>query len=221
MSLKNLPDNLFFCLVDMPQPPQEVLDSIRDTALENYRNGDTNVQFATRPAVTDEQMMRFHRTRNTILEGKLQIRADYKRYLVDDVVVNWFNENITDNYNQIGSQLMNNGQMFCPHTDGEIRKYILNYTVQRGGDDVENVWLVEPGHPVVRPGEPIQFPDTDHLRVIKTTRLPERSWCVLYGKIIHTSRNIETERIQLSVAFSEDQFIELKKKFDIDIKMYG
>jgi hypothetical protein len=44
---------------------------------------------------------------------------------------------------------------------------------------------------------------------------------VLYGKIIHTSRNIETERIQLSVAFSEDQFIELKKKFDIDIKMYG
>lgn len=221
MSFKHLPDNLFFCLVDMPQPPQEIKDSIASTALENYNNGDANVQFATRPAVTDEQMIKFHTTRKTMMEGKMYVRADYKRYLVEDKVVDWFNENITDNYNQIGSQLMNNGQMFCPHTDGNIRKYILNYTVKRGGENVENVWLVEPGHPVVRPGEPIQFPDTDSLKVIKSTFLPEGSWCVLYGKIIHTSRNIETERIQLSVAFSEDQFMELRKKFDIDIKIYG
>lgn len=227
-----LPDHLFYSLVDLPHPPQEVIDSVIKTAKDNYANGDTNAQFLTRPAISDEQMLQYMSTRLCKIEKKPYIRADYRRYDVDDVVKNWFEENITADYNQIGSQMMTNqggeeypsttfGGIFTPHTDGSIRKYVLNYIIETGGNDVENLWLVEPHKGLVREGDPLQFPTTDHLKVVKAAKLPNRSWCALYGKIIHTVRNMQTNRIQISVGFSQEQFDKLREKFEIKLKNYG
>lgn len=228
----NLPDHLFYSLVDLPHPPQDIIDSVIKTAEENYANGDTNAQFLTRPSITDEQMLQYMSTRLSIIEGKAYLRADYRRYLVEDKVKQWFEENVTTDYNQIGSQLMTNnggepypdttfGGIFTPHTDGSIRKYVLNYIIKNGSDKAENLWLSEPHKKLVREGEPIQFPDSESLKVIKSVILPERSWCMLYGKIIHTVRNLQTNRIQISVGFSQEQFDKLREKFKIDLKNYG
>lgn len=228
----NLPDNLFYSLVDLPQPPQDIIDSVIKTAEVNYANGDTNAQFLTRPAITDEQMLQYMATRLCKIEGKPYIRADYRRYDVEPEVKEWFEKNITADYNQIGSQMMTNnggdpypastfGGIFTPHTDGSIRIYVLNYIIKTGGDNVENLWLSEPQKKLVREGDPLQYPTTDALKVVKSARLPENAWCALYGKIIHTVRNLETNRIQISVGFSQEQFDKLRQKFNIDLKNYG
>jgi hypothetical protein len=181
-------------------------------------NFNKNLQFDKRP-MTKEEDNGFKRNIFE-LNGNTQQRAVYRRYHLSEQAVAWVKEHIGE-YSEMGSQLMRNGSAFTPHTDGGKRRYILNYLVDAGGPDVETQWFQEKGQMLVRDCQPMQFPDASKLDLIKNVVIPEKTWSMLYGKIIHAVVGMTNKRIQLSISFSAEEFKKLKDKHNIELKYYG
>lgn len=215
-----MPDSDFFCLCDFPELPSEVAQYVRDSALEGITNG-TGLQFLTRSSVTADQRKAFFSSKHFMMNDQVYTRAWYRRYDVESPVVDWVHKNISENCNQIGSQIIYNGESFSPHTDGGPREYILNYNIDAGGDHVETQWFKDPNHPLIREGDPVQYPDPRNLQLVKTTVVPAKQWFLLYGKIIHAVTGVTGKRLQLSIALSKEEFKRLKERYNLDLKYYG
>jgi hypothetical protein len=213
-------DSNLFCYCNFPQPPAEIVDLIVKSAIDGVTEG-KNTQFLTRSSITPNQQKDFAMHSHFVLNGAVHKRAIYRRYDTDSIVSSWVKKNITPTFGQIGSQLVYGGETFCPHTDGGPREYILNYTIETGGDNVETQWFVEPGHNIVREGISIQFPDPSKLKLIKSVTFPKGSWTLLYGKVIHSVTGVIDKRLQLSIALSKEEFNGLKEQHNLDLKYYG
>ena len=154
------------------------------------------------------------------LNGNTQQRAVYRRYHLGEQARAWVTEHIGE-YSEMGSQLMRNGSAFTPHTDGGKRRYILNYLIDAGGTGVETQWFCEKGQTLVRDCQAMQFPNASKLDLIKTVVIPEKTWSMIYGKIIHAVVGMTNKRIQLSISFSAEEFKKLKDKHNIELTYYG
>jgi len=181
-------------------------------------NFNKNLQFDKRP-MTKAEDDGFKRN-IFALNGNTQQRAVYRRYYLSEQAVAWVTEHIGE-YSEMGSQLMRNGSAFTPHTDGGHRRYILNYLVDAGGSSVETQWFQEKGQMLVRDCQAMQFPDASKLDLIKTVVIPEKTWSMIYGKIIHAVVGMTNKRIQLSISFSAEEFKKLKDKHNIELTYYG
>jgi len=210
-------DNELYAFCDFPELPDWLVAEIRKSVDVGFHLG-KNIQFEKRP-ITKEQEQGFKKGLFE-LSGVGQQRAVYRRYNLSEEAVAWVNNNIGE-YSQMGSQLMRNGSAFTPHTDGGPRRYILNYLVDAGGDSVETQFLLERGHDIFRDGPPMQIPNGDNLELIKTVIAPEKSWMMIYGKVIHAVVGMSTKRIQLSISFSAEEFKKLKDKHNITLKYHG
>lgn len=204
-----------FC--NFPPVPDWLESEIRKSVELGF-NFNKNLQFDKRP-MTKEEDNGFKRNIFE-LNGNTQQRAVYRRYHLSEQAVAWVTEHIGE-YSEMGSQLMRNGSAFTPHTDGGKRRYILNYLVDAGGTDVETQWFCEKGQTLVRDCQPMQFPDASKLDLIKTVVIPEKTWSMIYGKIIHAVVGMTNKRIQLSISFSAEEFKKLKDKHNIELTYYG
>jgi hypothetical protein len=204
-----------FC--DFPELPSWLVAEIKKSVELGFNFG-KNLQFDRRP-MTKAEDQGFKRGIFEIA-GTGHQRAVYRRYNLSQEAANWVRENIGE-YSEVGSQLMRNGSAFTPHTDGGPRRYILNYLLDAGGPAVETQWFCEKGQDLNRDGPPMQFPDSSKLELVKTTIAPEKSWMMLYGKVIHAVVGITNKRIQLSISFSAEEFKQLKDKHNITLKYYG
>jgi len=212
-------DTDFFCYCDLPPLPdwftQEIIDSVED----GYNNN-TNLQFEKRP-MDPEQIKQFDASKNFFkMLGRHYKRAIYRRYNLSENAKQWVLDNIGE-YSQMGSQLMRNGDAFTPHTDGGPRRYILNYLVESGGAQVETQFLEEPEKGLIREGVPIQIPDGSNLVLVKSVVAPEKSWMMIFGKIVHSVVGITGKRIQLSISFSAEEFKKVKEKHKLELTYYG
>lgn len=212
-------DNDFFCYCDLPSLPEWLTQEILESVEVGYSDN-ANLQFEKRP-MTLEQIKQFDASKNFFkMSGRHYKRAIYRRYNLSENARQWVLDNIGE-YSQMGSQLMRNGDAFTPHTDGGPRRYILNYLVEAGGPNVETQFLEEPEHGLIREGSPLQIPDGSKLILVKSIVAPEKSWMMIFGKIVHSVVGIKSKRIQLSISFSAEEFRKLKDKHNITLKYYG
>lgn len=213
-------DSDFFCLCNFPKLPENISQLVVDSASRGIK-GQAETQFLTRSSVTPEQRKAFNTSKNFTLNNTVYSRAWYRRYEVAPEVIEWVHKNISENCNQIGSQIIYNGESFSPHTDGGPREYILNYNIIAGGDNVQTHWFKDPAHPLIREGEPVQYPDPSQLELVKSTTVPGGKWFMLYSKIVHAVTGVTDQRIQLSIALSKEEFKRLKERYNLDLKYYG
>jgi hypothetical protein len=206
-----------YSLCNFPPVPDWLESEIRKSVELGF-NFNKNLQFDKRP-MTKAEDDGFKRN-IFALNGNTQQRAVYRRYYLSEQAVAWVTEHIGE-YSEMGSQLMRNGSAFTPHTDGGHRRYILNYLVDAGGTGVETQWFCEKGQSLVRDCQPMQFPDASKLDLIKTVVIPEKTWTMLYGKIIHAVVGMTNKRIQLSISFSAEEFKKLKDKHNIELTYHG
>jgi len=210
-------DSDFYSFCNLPALPDWLIAEIRKSIEVGFRLG-KNLQFESRPISSVEadgfKKLSFE------LDGAEQSRAVYRRYNLSEKAANWVKENVGD-FSEVGSQLMRNGSAFTPHTDGGPRRYILNYLVDAGGDSVETQFFLEPGKDIVREGVPLQLPNSHELQLLAKVVAPEKSWMVLYGKIVHAVVGITGKRIQLSISFSAEEFKKLKEKHKLELRYYG
>lgn len=210
-------DSELYAFCNFPELPDWLAEEIRKSVDLGF-HFNKNVQFEKRP-ISKEEEQGFKKGVFEIA-GVGQQRAVYRRYHLSEKAAEWVKENIGE-YSEMGSQLMRNGSAFTPHTDGGPRRYILNYLVNAGGPAVETQFLLEPGQEVVRDGPPLQLPNSSDLKLLASVIAPEKSWMMLYGKIIHAVVGITSKRIQLSISFSAEEFKKLKDKHNIELKYYG
>jgi hypothetical protein len=215
-----MPDSDFFCLCNFPKLPEDIKQLVIDSASRGIKGG-AELQFLTRSSVTPDQRKAFNSSKTFTMNNTVYSRAWYRRYEVDQKVIDWVHNNISENCGQIGSQIIYNGDSFSPHTDGGPREYILNFNIIPGGNEVQTLWFKDPDHPLVREGDPVQYPDPSHLELVKSTSVPTNEWCLLYGKIVHAVSGVTDQRIHLSIALSKEEFKRLKERYNLDLKYYG
>lgn len=208
--------NEFFSICDLPQPPADVVAEIV-VAIQN----NNDLQFTVRKTMTDHHLKVIHTSTNFRVGGEEYSRAVYRRYNLGKLTDEWIRDNITTEYSQMGGQAMFDGGAFFPHTDGGPRRYILNYLIDTGGDQVETRWYQEPGHGVYREGDPLQWPGDSTLKLIHTEIFPEKSWTCLFGKVIHSVVGLTRPRMQLSISFSAEEFLKLKERHAIMMQYHG
>lgn len=203
-------NNDLFCVCDMPVPPTGVVAEIVASIKAN-----ADPQFTIRKTVTDRQLKAIHNSSHFFVGKEKYSRAMYRRYNLGKLTDEWIRDNIADEYSQMGSQVMQNGAAFFPHTDGGPRRYILNYLIDAGGDQVETRWYQEPGYGLYREGDAMQWPENSNLQVVHSEIFPEKSWTCLFGKVIHGVVGLTSPRMQLSISFSAEEFLKLKERHGI------
>ena len=202
--------NDIFCICDMPLPPSGVVAEIVASI-----QTDNNPQFTIRKTVTDRQLKVIHNSSHFFVGKEKYSRAKYRRYNLGKLTDEWIRDNIASEYSQMGSQVMRNGDAFFPHTDGGPRRYILNYLVDAGGNQVETRWYQQPGYNLYREGDAMQWPDNSNLNVVHAEIFPVKSWTMLFGKVIHGVVGLTSPRMQLSISFSAEEFLKLKERHGI------
>jgi hypothetical protein len=109
----------------------------------------------------------------------------------------WVRQNITEEFDEISAQIIENGSSTGPHTD-RYRRWHLFYLLESGGDNVETVWYQEPDKPVWR-DEFVVFSDYSKLNELYRCVLPTNTWILFNSRIIHDVQNMSGTRKTLTV----------------------
>lgn len=213
-------NNGFYCYGDLPQPPGWLIADVIKSAELGHRFN-RNLQFRQRPANTDEDFKVFQETQHEFsISDKTYSRASYRRYGLSEASEQWVKENIGE-FGECSCQLMRDGTAFLPHTDGGPRRYIINYLIKTGGDNVATQFFIEHGKDLIRDGVPLHVNNSDQLDLVESVIAPEKSWMIMFGKVIHAVAGLESPRIQLSIALSAEEFLKVKERFNLTLKYYG
>jgi hypothetical protein len=121
---------------------------------------------------------------------------------VDQVVIDWVTENIPEKVIGVNLQVMYAGEIITPHID-ELRHYALNYTLERGGDNVQTVFYkVKPEYSNQKayPRTLIPFSKLD---VIESEGIPEHAWHKMnISDEIHSVLNLDPTRKRIALSCS-------------------
>jgi hypothetical protein len=219
-------DNDIYCYCNLPTPPDWLIADVKKSINLGIKYN-RSPQFVSRPTYDPDTLLeskkleeKFHTTKEFVLNGTTWQRAVYRRYEISSESGAWIREHIGE-YSQAGSQIIYRGQSFSPHTDGGPRRYILNYLIDAGGTDVATQWFREHNRDLIREGPALQYPEGENLELIKSETIPTATWTALFGKVIHSVVNVETQRLQLSVSFSAEEFLKLKERHGIELTYHG
>ena len=147
------------------------------------------------------------------LDGQLIEPPGYFMYSVNyQPLVDWLLEFIPA-YNQQNSLWLiitkhaNQGRMIV-HTDIS-RKFVVNYIIDPGGDQVSTNWWREIGHSLIRgKKDPGQQTDTGHvkydnLELLESVVCEKNNWYMTQTNVLHDVSNINSPRIFLSFSIDE------------------
>jgi hypothetical protein len=95
-----------------------------------------------------------------------------------------------------------------------LRKTVLIYLIDTGGDNVITTWYQERGKSLYRGKDSGKklcdsgFVDYDNLDVIESVKLESKCWYVLDGEILHDVDNIISQRKSLHISLNDKIFLE-------------
>jgi hypothetical protein len=114
----------------------------------------------------------------------------------------WIKKNITTEY-------MNSSLMYCPgdpdrpstgaHTDF-TRDFILMYNVFTGGPDAKLCFWKEKDQPVIR-DRAVEIGEFNKLELIDSVTGPENMWYLANGRILHSTENLTSLRLNFQISF--------------------
>lgn len=121
---------------------------------------------------------------------------------VDQIVIDWVTENIPEKVIGVNLQVMHSGEIITPHID-ELRHYALNYTLERGGDNVQTVFYkVKPeySHQKAYARTLIPF---NKLEITESLGIPEKRWHKMnISDEIHSVLNLDPLRKRIALSCS-------------------
>jgi len=140
----------------------------------------------------------------------------YRRWTITPALTEWLKHNISDQLDKVGVQMSspyNGSGVHLPHTDSHPRRWVLNYIVELGGDNVLTSFYKEKGHPLVR--EHLTRPESyDDLELVEQFKAEPGRWWVLNAQIIHDAINITGNRISITCAISADNPLSVLKGYE-------
>lgn len=121
---------------------------------------------------------------------------------VDQTVIDWVTENIPEKVIGVNLQVMHSGEIITPHVD-ELRHYALNYTLERGGNDVQTVFYkVKPEYSHQRAYARTLIP-FEKLDVVNSIGIPEKQWHKMnISDEIHSVLNLDPTRKRIALSCS-------------------
>lgn len=177
---------MWYCkFLDLPKIPESICQEI---LLKNY----------SRP-------LRDYKGWSHIKNGREIVSADNPFYHSDEELTTWINNNILNDYNDLGirhARYAEGKTTTGIHTD-QTRKYVLQYLLKSGGG-VLNFWK-ELNSEIVRNGR-VTLANYDSVELLESFNLPENSWVLLNATILHSVEYLCADRISVQISLNYDPY---------------
>jgi len=175
--------------LDLPHLPKNLCPD-----LTQLSNDQLNPQWINKPRTC---------TRN----GESIGHSHYARFDISTDLKHWVDDNITNDYVNIGLSRMWGEPINLPHTD-HTRDVTMMYLFDTGGSDVETKFWQRQGYPIhhentdknynYNPQQPSTYDDLD---LLYTTVLEPNLWYILDARCIHSVEGMTGSRISLQLGF--------------------
>ena len=187
----------YFKILDLPAPPQWLLDTIDRSSRPEYSKFNPNAEHGHMGIVSVEDwkdqsykwIKPMHSNKNA-------------RHLFEPAATEWLLENISANFNTNNSGWMFFDEEQLPHTD-LTREWTILYNVDSGGDDVELSFWQEPGHPIHRTTGHQTWDSTDGLTLVEAINGPFNCWYLMHTTCIHAVKKMSGVRLNLQLSYNQ------------------
>jgi hypothetical protein len=204
--------------LNLPHPPEYIVNKTLD--IVNDKTHIKNMQIGPKTINNTTGTTGWGYDRFIEYQGQ-QIRcANVKRYPFDDETYDWFESNIFSKIKdckkyQISNQIILNGKILHPHTDGPRGPFVLSYMIDTGGDNVDTIWYQEIENEIYRsPSTNLLYLDT--LRELERIKVEPYNWVLMDARVIHTVKFMESPRIMLSVGMLLDEYKDFLKENNLE-----
>ena len=186
----------YFKILDLPQPPQWLLDTIDRSSRPEYDKFNPDAEHGHMGIVGVEDwkdqsykwIKPMHSNKNA-------------RHLFEPRATEWLLENISSNFNTNNSGWMFFDEEQLPHTD-LTREWTILYNVDSGGNDVELSFWQEPGQPVHRTTGHQTWDSTDGLILLEAINGPFDCWYLMHTDCIHAVKKMSGVRLNLQLSYN-------------------
>jgi hypothetical protein len=189
MSQDSMKDFFYKFLPDLPPVPDSVI---------------TTVDFDLKPThmelgVYNQRTLTNWHGRSYVAVANIRIR--------NPAFSDWFEKNITVDINDAGVNYAvynhDTGQgleLSCgAHTDSS-RDFALLYVIKSGGANVTTDFWREKDQPLHR-SRRTHVEDTSQIDLVESIHIPEKTWILLEGRILHSVEHLTETRIAFQVGF--------------------
>jgi len=131
-----------------------------------------------------------------VKDGKTYRNSRGFRYTLDQEVLDWIHQHLTDQYTDCGLSVIHGPDgLLAPHTD-QTRRFAMLYTFDTGGPNVRTAFYQEDGYPVERELR-VFGTDYSRLREVHAVQFPLRTWVITNTNILHSVENLIGDRVQI------------------------
>ena len=193
---------MIFCKeLNLPAPPDSLIEySLKvlnnETDIKNMQTGPSHLK--TKMGETPKLYERY-----IDYMGENYRAANVERFPFNDSLLSWFESNIYEhikkcNTYQLSSQLIKNGFILHPHTDGPRGPYVLSYLLDAGGNSVDTIWFKEAKQEILRdPGLGLLF--FEDLEELFRFRVRPFTWTLMDARVLHAVVGMTRTRKMISV----------------------
>jgi hypothetical protein len=191
-------------LLHLPSVP----DHFVDLAFDKIKNPPVDNKNFTLKITTPEYMQRQIVQNGKKINSRCQVNYDMGQEWAD-----WVRNNIFAKFQETGLRVSTGIDTTTggPHVDnpGKIR---LFYLIDRGGDQAETVWYINPGQPVVFDADswtkdyPYSHDNIDELTVLERAQFPMNTWILFNGYILHGVNHVTGSRANFNVSIRPEDF---------------
>lgn len=192
--------SFFYAILDLPDPPQSVIDKAYTAYDEQKRIGFCEINLHELPGHKE------YRNRAVKYKDGLTVNSvESKRFWISEEYDQWVIDNVQPEVRGCGVNIFEHGPLVAPHVDAN-RNYQLQYLLETGGPNVETVWYRQKGKDIVRPDIRHVFDldklvlDYNELEELDKIVFPKNTWVCINTTIIHAVENIESRRMSLQIS---------------------
>ena len=199
----------FYEILNLPPLPDHLVKMALERA-ELYRSASTDERNAMRVNLLHDP------TRPVIpinKKGKEMYARALPRLDLTDILKDWVDQNISQEYTQIHLSLnldispkptKDKSDSLIAHTD-QTRSFVLHYLIDVSNLDQDTVYYQEKGKPLHRKRNTI-IEDYTNLQEVHRARYGLRQWVFMDATIIHDVENVQENRTAIQIGFDIDPF---------------
>lgn len=180
---------MFRLLPDLPIIPDHLLDDVEQIVSQPR---DNLLNAAVPPGTWGRELTR---------QGEKFASRQQPRWPASDDLCEWIRNNIASDFKNVGIA-RNYGETgsLGPHADF-TRDWCLLYPIKTGG--CRTVFWQQENQPLLREGN-TYINDYSELRQLDQVTIPEKTWCLLNVKILHSVEGCQSDRLSVQVAFDQE-----------------
>jgi len=139
--------------------------------------------------------------RSVTRDGQPVKQDQHARFAISPELKAWVDDNIRNDYVNIGISYMWDGSAYLPHTDA-TRDIALIYVFETGGPDVRTVFYKFKHSDQLRHENQCWPTNLDELEELESVVVGAQRWAMLDGLVIHSVEGRIGPRIGLQLGFS-------------------